>query len=45
MFYLGDVNIEWGWNDENADLAGDTQATEAKDIASDFYKWVKGLEI
>jgi hypothetical protein len=43
-FYLGDVNGPWGWNDLHADLAGDTLATEAKDIARDFAEWVKGLE-
>jgi hypothetical protein len=42
VFYLGDVNINWGWNDEHLDLAGETEATEAKDIASDFEKWVQG---
>lgn len=44
VFHLGDVNTNWGWNDEICDLAGDTLATDAKGIASDFYKWVKGLE-
>jgi hypothetical protein len=44
VFYLGNVNGNYGWNDEQIDLAGDTEATEAKDIASDFYKWVKELE-
>jgi hypothetical protein len=44
VFYLGDVNVEWGWNDEAFDLAGDTQATQAKDIAKDFADWIKGLE-
>ncbi len=44
VFYLGDVNGPWGWNDMDADLAGDTEATEAKDIARDFAEWVKGLE-
>ena len=43
VFYLGDVNGPYGWNDANADLAGDTEATEAKDIARDFAEWVKGL--
>jgi hypothetical protein len=44
VFNLGDVNGNWGWNDELADLAGDTEATEAKDIARDFAEWVNGLE-
>jgi hypothetical protein len=43
VFYLGDVNGPYGWNDEHADLAGDTEATEAKDIARDFEAWLKGL--
>ncbi len=43
VFGLGDVNGPWGWNDEDCDLAGDTEATEAKDIARDFAEWVKGL--
>jgi hypothetical protein len=42
VFYLGDANNLWGWNDE-AGNAGETEATEAKEIASDFEKWVKGL--
>jgi hypothetical protein len=42
VFFLGDANNLWGWNDE-AGNAGETKATEAKQIASDFEKWVKGL--
>jgi hypothetical protein len=40
VFFLGDANNLWGWNDE-AGNAGETEATEAKDIASDFEKWLK----
>lgn len=40
-FSLGDINGPWGWNDNQTDLAGETEATEAKDIAKDFAKWVK----
>jgi hypothetical protein len=42
VFTLGDANNLWGWNDE-AGNAGETEATEAEDIASEFEKWVKGL--
>jgi hypothetical protein len=43
MFGLGDVNGPWGWNDEAGTIEGETEATEAKDIANDFATWVKGL--
>jgi hypothetical protein len=44
VFHLGDINENWGWSDEVGILAGETQATEAKDIAKDFADWVKGLK-
>jgi hypothetical protein len=44
VFGLGDVNGPWGWNDEAGTLAGETEATEAKDVANAFGEWVKGLQ-
>ena len=44
MFDLGDVNGPWGWNDIACDSLGETEATEAKDIANAFGEWVKGLQ-
>ena len=44
IFDLGDVNGPWGWNDIACDFLGETEATEAKDIASDFAEWLKGLQ-
>jgi hypothetical protein len=44
VFYLGDVNGPWGWNDEAGTIEGETEATEAKEVARDFAEWVKGLE-
>jgi hypothetical protein len=43
VFTLGDVNGPWGFNDEEGN-AGETEATEAKDIARDFAEWVEGLK-
>jgi hypothetical protein len=44
VFTLGDVNGNWGWNDET-DIAGETEATEAKDIAREFEEWIKWLKV
>jgi hypothetical protein len=38
-YYLGDVNGNWGWDDGQGDLAGDTFKTTASEIANDFYEW------
>ena len=45
VFGLGDVNGPWGWNDEAGTLAGETEATEAKDIAREFEEWIKWLKV
>jgi hypothetical protein len=44
VFTLGDVNGNWGWNSEE-DIAGETEATEAKDIAREFEEWIKWLKV
>ena len=44
VFGLGDVNGPWGWNDEAGTIEGETEATEAKDIARDFAEWLNGIE-
>jgi hypothetical protein len=38
-YYLGDVNGNWGWDDGEGDLAGDTFKTTASEIANDFCEW------
>jgi hypothetical protein len=44
VFNLGDVNGPFGFNDEQCHYLGETEATEAKDIARDFAEWVEGLK-
>ena len=43
VFNLGDANGPYGFNDEDCQFLGETEATEAKDIARDFEAWLKGL--
>ena len=44
VFNLGNVNGPFGFNDEQCHHLGETEATEAKDIARDFAQWVKALK-
>ena len=44
IFDMGDVNGPFGWNDIECQFLGETEATEAKDIARDFAEWVEGLK-
>jgi hypothetical protein len=42
-YYLGDVNGNWGWDDGQGDMSGDTFETSAPEIARAFSEWVEGL--
>lgn len=42
-YYLGDVNGNWGWDDGQGDMSGDTFETSAPEIARAFSEWVESL--
>jgi hypothetical protein len=43
VYYLGDINGPWGWNDSEGELSGDTDATTAPAIAKAFSDYLEGL--